>query len=83
MVEHHIAVVSTDFVAAYRMGSELMGIDPFYMKYVEFCDNAGMGNFYLENINVDGPNYRDHIIKYALHDSVEEQTAWIYRNFEK
>ena len=82
VVEHHIAVVSTDFVAADRMCIELMGIDPFYMKYLEWCGDAGMGNFNLENISVDGPNYTDHVIKYKLNDRFPQQIAWIDRNFE-
>ena len=83
MLEHGVAVASTDFVAADRLCTELMGIDPFYMKYVEWCGDAGMGNFNLENISVVGPNYKDHIIKYKLHDTVDQQIAWIDRNFER
>ena len=83
VVDHKIAVVSTDFLAADRLCTELMGIDPFYMKYLEFCSNAGMGNFDLENISVDGPNYQNHIIKYQLHKNIEGQIAWIDRNFER
>ncbi|MFC1539216.1 DUF362 domain-containing protein [Candidatus Latescibacterota bacterium] len=83
IVGHKVAVVSTDFVAADRMCTELTGIDPFYMKYLEFCNDAGMGNFYLENISVDGPDYQNHIIKYQLNKSVEGQIAWIDRNFER
>ncbi len=83
LVEHGVALASTDFVAADRISIELMGIDPFYMKYVEWCGDAGMGNFNLDNISVNGPNYRDHIRKYKLSDSVGNQTAWIDRNFER
>ncbi|MBT4484055.1 MAG: DUF362 domain-containing protein, partial [Candidatus Latescibacteria bacterium] len=37
LVDHEVAIASTDFVAADRISIELMGIDPFYMKYVEWC----------------------------------------------
>ncbi|MFC1693089.1 DUF362 domain-containing protein [Candidatus Latescibacterota bacterium] len=83
VVDHKVAVVSTDFLAADRLCTELMGIDPFYMKYLEFCSDAGMGNFDLENIVIDGPDYRNNIIKYRLNKNVEGQIAWIDRNFER
>ena len=82
-LEHGVVLVSTDFVAADRIGIELMGIDSFYMKYLEWCGNVDMGNFNIENIVVNGPNYRDHIIKYKLHDNINKQIAWIDHNFEK
>ena len=83
VVDHRVVVVSTDFVAADRICTELTGIDPFYMKYLEFCGDAGMGNFDLENIDVDGPDYRRHIIEYRPNKNIEGQIAWIDRHFER
>jgi hypothetical protein len=60
-----------------------MGIDPFYMKYVEWCGDAGLGNYNGDNITVNGPNYRNHIIKYRLHENVAEQMAWIDKYFTR
>ena len=82
VVEHGIGIASTDFVAADRMCVELMGIDPKYMKYLEWCADAGMGIFDLSKIKVIGPDYKKHIIKYKLNDNVEGQVAWIHENFE-
>jgi uncharacterized protein (DUF362 family) len=83
MLEHGVVVVSTDFVAADRIGVELMGIDPFYMKYVEWCGDAGLGNYNSDNISVNGPNYQNHIIKYRLHENVAEQMAWIDKYYTR
>ncbi len=83
VVDHGVVVASTDFVAADWLCTELTGIDPFYMKYLEWCGDAGMGNWDMSKIHVDGPNYKDHIIKYKLHKNVENQIAWIDRNFER
>ncbi|MBT4482179.1 MAG: DUF362 domain-containing protein [Candidatus Latescibacteria bacterium] len=83
VVDHGVVVASTDFVAADRLCTELIGIDPFYMKYLEWCGNAGMGNWNMSKINVDGPNYKDYVIKYKLNKNVENQIAWIDRNFER
>ncbi|MFC1692968.1 DUF362 domain-containing protein [Candidatus Latescibacterota bacterium] len=82
IVEHGITIASTDFVAADRLCTEVMGIDPKYMKYIEWCADAGMGNFDLSKIKVNGPNYKDHIIKYKLHKNVDGQVEWIHENFE-
>ena len=68
---------STDFVAADRLCSELMGIDPKYMKYLEWCGDAGMGNFDLSRIRVNGPNYKRHIIKYKMNKNFDWQVSWI------
>ena len=45
MVEHGVVVASTDFVAADRFCTALMGIDPNWMKYLEWCGAAGMGTW--------------------------------------
>ena len=82
VVEHGVVVSSTDFVAADRLCTELMGIDPKYMKYLEWCSDAGMGNFDLSNIKVNGPNYKDHIIKYRMNKNFDRQVAWIHENYE-
>ncbi|MDP2983454.1 MAG: DUF362 domain-containing protein [Candidatus Latescibacter sp.] len=81
VVEHNVVVSSTDFVAADRLCVELMGIDPKYMKYLEWCSNAGMGNFDLAKIKVNGPDYRKHIIKYKMNKNFDWQVAWINENF--
>ncbi|MFA6471256.1 MAG: DUF362 domain-containing protein [Candidatus Latescibacterota bacterium] len=80
-VEHGVMVASTDFVAADRLCSELMGIDPFVMKYLEWCSDAGMGNFDLGNVKIIGPDYRQHIIKYKLHSYYEKSVEWVYENY--
>jgi uncharacterized protein (DUF362 family) len=81
IVEHGVVISSTDFVAADRLCVELMGIDPKYMKYLEWCSNAGMGNFDLSRIKVNGPDYTKHIIKYKMNRSFDGQVAWINENF--
>ena len=81
-VEHDITIASTDFVAADRVCTELMGIDPKFMKYLEWCGDAGMGNFEMSNIKVTGSDYKKHIIQYKMNKNFERQVAWIHENFE-
>ena len=82
-VQHDICVASTDFVACDRICTEIMGIDPFYMKYLEWCGDAGLGNWDMNNIRVTGARLKDNSIKYKLPENFEEQVAWIHRNFKK
>jgi len=83
VLEHGVVITSTDFVAADRLGFELMGIDPVYMKYLEWCSDAGMGTFDLSKITVNGPNYKDHVIHYKMNKNFDWQVAWIHENFGK
>ncbi|MHB9027651.1 MAG: DUF362 domain-containing protein [Candidatus Latescibacterota bacterium] len=77
VVDHNVVVAGTDFVAADRLCSELMGIDPKYMKYLEWCGMAGMGNFDLAKINVNGPSYKKHVIKYKMNSNFDWQVSWL------
>lgn len=81
-IEQGVVVASTDPVAADRLCTELTGIDPRLMKYVEWCGDAGFGNFDMKDIKVDGPNYKDHIVKFKMNDNFDWQVKWIYDNFE-
>ncbi len=83
VVEHGVALASMDFVANDRMASELMGIDPKYMKYLEWCGQADMGNFNLDKIKVNGPDWKQHVIKYKMNKNFDWQVAWIHEDFEK
>lgn len=82
-VDHKITVASTDFVACDRICTEITGIDPFYMKYLEWCGETELGNWDMENIFVRGASLAEHAIKYKLHENVAEQVAWIDRNFKR
>ncbi len=82
-VQHDICIASTDFVACDRVCTELIGIEPFYMKYLEWCGDADLGNWNMDNIEIIGANLQDNIIHYKMNKNFEEQVAWINRNFER
>lgn len=82
-VEHAVTVASTDFVACDRVCTEIAGIDPFYMKYLEWCGQAELGNWNMDKITVRGARLKDHVIRYKLNENVAEQVAWIDRNFTR
>ncbi len=82
-VEQGIALASTDWVAADRIGVELMGMDYDEVKHLQWCAAAGMGTDDLDSIDIKGPDYRKHIITYKLHENIEEQREWIREDYSK
>ncbi|MFC1551061.1 DUF362 domain-containing protein [Candidatus Latescibacterota bacterium] len=82
-VDHQIVVASTDFVACDRICTEIAGFDPFYMKYLEWCGDAGLGNWDMENIRVAGADLKANTVQYEMHPRIEGQVAWIHENFER
>ncbi len=82
-VDHQIAIASTDFVACDRICTEISGTDPFYIKYLDWCGQAGLGNWDMENIRVAGADLNANKIQYEQHPRIERQVAWIHENFER
>ena len=82
-VEGGILVASTDFVAADRIGYELIGADYDLALYNQWLAAAGMGNDLIEDMNLKGANYKDHVIKYKLHNNYDTQVQWVIDDREK
>ncbi len=76
-VEHRVCVASLDWLAADRVGVELMGIDPAKVGYLTFCSQNGMGEYNLSRIEVLGAAVKDLIKKYKLSDNYEQQLQWL------
>jgi len=76
MVEHGVALASTDFIAADRVACQLMGVDFGDVGYLTYCANAGIGQGDLSKINIKGPDPANYVIKYKLHDNIEKHLEW-------
>jgi len=72
-VDHRVAVASADWLAADRVGVELMGVDFQKVRYLTFCARAGWGQAGLDRIDVLGERIADLARPYRLHDNIEEQ----------
>ena len=72
-VDHRVCVASTDWLAADRVGIELMGIDHSTVAWLNYCAQAGRGVADLEKIEIIGERISDHIIHYKLNDNIEKQ----------
>ncbi len=75
-VEHGVALAGPDVVAVDRIGLELMGIDFSDIGYLQWCAKAGFGQGNRDLIKILGPDIKDHVIKYKLHDRIEWQMGW-------
>ncbi len=75
-VDHRVCVVGMDWLASDRVALELMGINNADVGYLNYCADAGMGEWDLSKIEVIGQNLNDHIRKYKLNDNFEKQLIW-------
>ncbi len=75
-VEHGVALAGTDMIAVDRVGVELMGINSYDVGYLNYCYHAGIGQYDLSKIKIIGPDPKNHIIVYQLHNNIEQQLSW-------
>ncbi len=76
-VPHRIALASTDFIAADRVGIETMGIDPNWIGWLKYCGEAGVGQWDLAKIDILGPPIASVQKKYRLHSDIERMLKWM------
>jgi uncharacterized protein (DUF362 family) len=81
-VEGEIVLASTDWLAADRIGVELMGNDYSEVKYLQWCAAAGMGNDDISKMNLIGPDYRNYVITYKLSPLIEKQRDWVRQDYQ-
>lgn len=75
-VDHRICVAGTDWLAADRVGIELMGIDLSNVGYLTYCAQANLGVTDLNKIEIIGEKISDHKRTYKLSDSINKQLIW-------
>jgi len=75
-VDHRICVASTDWLAADRVGIELMGIDFARVGYLNYCAETGLGVSDLNKIEIIGESLKNHIKTYKLSKNIEAQMVW-------
>jgi len=76
-IDHRVCVVSQDWLAADRVGVELMGIDFSKIGYLNHCSAMGLGNADLSKIELLGERMGDHVKQYKLPDNFEKQLVWM------
>jgi uncharacterized protein (DUF362 family) len=76
-VPSRLAIASTDYVAADRVGVECMGIDPTWVGYLGYCAKTGVGRYDLDAIDVRGAKIAEVRRSYQLHRDIERMLEWM------
>jgi uncharacterized protein (DUF362 family) len=76
-VPSHLAIASTDFIAADRVGIEAMGINSAWVGYLSYCGQAGLGQFDLSKIEIAGASLASVGKRYKLHEDIEKELQWM------
>ena len=76
-VPSRIAIASTDFIAADRVGVETMGIDHNWLGWLKYCGEVGIGQWDISKIDVKGAQIAAVQKKYRLHSDVERMLKWM------
>ena len=76
-VPSRVAIASTDFVAADRVGVECMGINPDWVGYLNYAWKLGLGQFDLSKIQLLGPALASVKRTYQLHDQAGQELEWM------
>jgi uncharacterized protein (DUF362 family) len=75
-VPSRVAIASTDFVAADRVGAEVMGVDPEWLGWLKYCGEVGIGQWDLSKIDIRGAQVASVQKKYRLHSDVDLMLQW-------
>jgi uncharacterized protein (DUF362 family) len=76
-IDHRVCVASQDWLAADRIGVELMGIDFAKIGYLSYCSQMALGESDLNKISIIGESIKDHVKTYKLPDNFERQLTWM------
>ena len=76
-VPHRIAIASTDYIAADRVGVEAMGVDPGWVGSLVYCSQAGLGQYDLNKIDIRGEKVADVKRSYKLSIDADREKQWM------
>jgi uncharacterized protein (DUF362 family) len=76
-VASHVALASTDLIAVDRVGLDVMGIDPATVGYLNFCWEAGLGQYDMDRIDVRPGALGTFPRAYALHSDHAQELLWM------
>jgi uncharacterized protein (DUF362 family) len=76
-VPSRIAIASTDYVAADRVAVEAMSIDPHWLAMQKYSCEAGLGQWDLSKIDIQGAQMAAVQKKYRMHSDIELELKWM------
>lgn len=75
-VPSRLAIASTDYVAADRVGAECMGVDPEWLGWLKYSGQVGLGQADLSKIDLRGVPIASVKRAYRLHPDIELMLKW-------
>ncbi|MCC6861043.1 MAG: DUF362 domain-containing protein [Bryobacterales bacterium] len=76
-VPSRVAVASTDYIAADRVATECMGVNPEWPGGLVYCGQTGVGNWDINKIDVVGTEIAKVRKSYRLHRDNDRQLLWM------
>ncbi len=76
-VPSRLAIASTDYAAADRVGAEVMGVDANWLGWLKYCGEVGVGQWDLANIDIRGARIGPVRKKYRMHSDVDRMLQWM------
>ena len=76
-VNSRLAIASTDYIAADRVGLEAMSINSQWPGYLVYCGQMGLGQYDLSKIDVIGSSIASVQKKYRLHSDIDRELQWM------
>jgi uncharacterized protein (DUF362 family) len=76
LVQSKVAIASTDYVAADRVGAEAMGVNAEWLGWLQYCSETGVGQWDLAKIDLRGAPLAAVRKEYRLHPDIELQLQW-------
>ena len=76
-VPHRIAMASMDYVAADRVATEVMGVEPTWVGYLQYLEQVGVGNYDIAKIDVRGETIASVKRTYRLHPDIDRHLQWM------
>jgi uncharacterized protein (DUF362 family) len=75
-VPSRLAIASTDYVAADRVGAECMGVDASWLGWLKYSGEVGLGQTDLSRIDIRGASIASVQKKYQLHADIDLMLKW-------
>lgn len=76
-VSSRLAIASTDYIAADRVGTEVMGVDANWLGWMKYCGDVGVGQWDLAKIDIRGVQISKVQRKFRLHEDVDIMLKWM------
>ena len=76
-ISTNTVLASADYIAADRVGAEIMGVNPDWLGWLKYCGESGVGQWDISKIDIQGAKIADVQKKFRLHSDIELELKWM------